>query len=191
MNSIGFRYKIKSNLQNFNTFVLLNYHFYQQAKRVIQKSDLLVDEVQKKLERYCAYQERCHAEVNEKLQSFALSRQEKDQIIVGLIQSGFLNEERFANLFALSKFHQKKWGKTRIKNELKLRNLSDYLINKALQQITWQDYQDTFDRLAEKEWAQITEKNHLKRRKKFCDSLLRKGWESDKIYERVKELEAQ
>lgn len=100
-----------------------------------------------------------------------------------------MNEERFASIFSISKFHQKKWGKIRIKNELKARKISDYLVTKALKEIPADEYEMTFETLAEKHWENITESNSLKKRKKFCDYLLRKGWESERIYEKVKELE--
>ena len=140
------------------------------------------------MEYYCSYQERCHIEVSEKLRGFVLNQAEKDRIIVHLIESNFLNEERFALVFSISKFHQKKWGKIRIKNELKARKISDYLVTKALKEIPSEEYEMTFETLAEKHWETITEKNDLKKRKKFCDYLLRKGWESERIYEKVKEL---
>lgn len=153
------------------------------------KSISSVEEVIQKMEYYCSYQERCHIEVSEKLRSFVLNQYEKDQVIVHLIESNFLNEERFASIFSISKFHQKKWGKIRIKNELKARKISDYLVTKALKEIPAEEYEMTFETLAEKHWETITEKNDLKKRKKFCDYLLRKGWESERVYEKVKELE--
>lgn len=118
-----------------------------------------------------------------------VSNAEKDQIIVHLIEHNFLNEERFASIFTISKFHQKKWGKIRIKNELKARKISDYLVTKAIKEIPSEEYETTFETLSEKHWETITESNNLKKRKKFCDYLLRKGWESEMIYEKVKELE--
>ena len=148
-----------------------------------------VDQIIQKLEYFCAYQERCHSEVQEKLRSFHLSGTEMDVVIVHLIQNNYLNEERFASVFSISKFHQKYWGKIRIKNELKARRISDFLIAKAIKEIPFEEYQTTFDLLSEKHWESITEKNALKKRKKFCDYLLRKGWESDWVYEKVKELE--
>lgn len=153
------------------------------------KSTSSVEDIVQKLEYYCSYQERCHIEVSEKLRGFVLNQDEKDRIIVHLIESNFLNEERFALVFSISKFHQKKWGKIRIKNELKARKISDYLVTKALKEIPSEEYEMTFETLAEKHWETITEKNDLKKRKKFCDYLLRKGWESERIYEKVKELE--
>jgi regulatory protein len=149
-----------------------------------------VEEIVHKLENYCAYQERCHVEVAEKLRGFNLSEHERNQIIVRLIEHNYLNEERFAALFTISKFHQKKWGKIRIKNELKARRISDFLISKSLKEIPLEEYQATFHALAEKHWETIAEKNAIKKRKKYCDFLLRKGWESELIYEKVKALES-
>ncbi|MEI7509982.1 MAG: RecX family transcriptional regulator [Flavobacterium sp.] len=150
------------------------------------KSPNNTQEIIQKLEYYCSYQERCHIEVQEKLHSFILTENERNQIIVHLIDSNFLNEERFALTFSISKFHQKYWGKVRIKNELKVRKISDYLITKGLNSIPQDEYNDLFEMLSERVWNTITEKNKLKKQKKFCDTLLRKGWESDKIYEKAK-----
>ena len=143
----------------------------------------------KKLEHYCAYQERCHDEVIQKLRNMALNSDEIDEVVVYLIENNFLNEERFACSFARGKFRIKKWGKIRIVNELKFRTISQYNINQALNEIDEEEYLSTFDSLSELTWNTISEKNKLKKRKKFCDYLLRKGWESNMIYEKVKEFE--
>lgn len=155
----------------------------------VSKSTSSLHEVVQKMEYYCSYQERCHTEVTQKLYGFLLTALERDEVIVHLIEHNFLNEERFAKTYALSKFHQKKWGKLRISNELKQRQLSAYLIKIGLQEIPDNEYEATFATLAEKTWDAIGEKNTLKKRKKFCDTLLRKGWESDAIYTIVKKFE--
>lgn len=154
------------------------------------KSTVSVKDIIQKLEYYCSYQERCHQEVVTKLYEFSITTYERESIIVSLIENNYLNEERFALLFCVSKFHQKKWGKIRIKNELKFRKISEYLINKALKEIPTEEYFQTFEILSEKHWETIRETNATKKRKKFCDFLLRKGWESSLVYEKVKELES-
>lgn len=148
-----------------------------------------VAEAQKKLEHYCAYQERCHEEVIQKSRSLALSNSETDEVIVYLIANNYLNEERFAQSFARGKHRIKHWGKIRIVNELKFRKISQYNINTALKEITETEYANTFHSLAERIWETISEKNVMKKRKKFCDYMLRKGFESNLIYEKVKDLE--
>lgn len=152
-------------------------------------ADLSLKEVIQKMEYYCAYQERCHAEIKEKLYSFQVTPDEKDQIIVHLLDHNYLNEERFASVYTQSKLHQKKWGKKRITLELKAKQISSFLITKSIREIDANEYKSIFDQVSEKHWDTITEKNTLKKRKKFCDYLLRKGWESDWVYEKVKDLE--
>ena len=152
------------------------------------QSNTLLLKIIQKLEYYCSYQERCHADVVQKLYSLAVPQSMQDEVIVHLLHQNFLNEERFAVLFSISKFHQKNWGKKRITNELKQRNISDYLIRMGLKAIPEEEYEAMFNDLAEKTWESIKENNQLKKRKKFCDTLLRKGWESELVYEKVKIL---
>ena len=87
-----------------------------------------LDEAKKKIARYCAYQERCHKEVNDKLREMGMIPAAIDQIISELITNNFLNELRFSEAFARGKFRIKKWGKSRIVSELKQRNISEYLL---------------------------------------------------------------
>lgn len=148
-------------------------------------------EALQKLEHFCAYQERCHDEVVSKLYSLKMTADEIDSIVVQLIEGNFLNETRFACSFARGKHRMKSWGKIRITNELKLRNISSTNINLALKEISAEEYEITFNELSEKCWNSLQEKNLLKKRKKFCDYLLRRGYESNFVYEKAKELEKQ
>ena len=151
---------------------------------------LLLQDLKKKLEHFCAYQERCHQEVIRKMRDIAVDAEAIDIVVVHLITNNFLNEERFACSFARGKHRIKHWGKSRIINELKCRNISQYNINTALKEISDDDYDVAFNSISQKHWKSITEKNVMKKRKKFCDFLLRKGFESDLIYEKLKNLEA-
>ncbi|HEX8563783.1 MAG TPA: regulatory protein RecX [Flavobacterium sp.] len=146
-------------------------------------------DARRKLEAYCAYQDRCHDEVVTKLRSLGQQQDDIDEIVVHLIKDNYLNEERFARSFARGKHRIKHWGKIRIINELKARHISQPNIKLALSEITADEYQETFDSLSYRYWDSITEKNLMKKRKKFCDFLLRKGFESDLVYEKVRQLE--
>ena len=111
----------------------------------MQKStSFTVQEAQKKLEHYCAYQERCHQEVVQKLKSLNMIPKAIDQIIGQLISDNYLNETRFAQIFARGKFRIKKWGKVRILRELKFRNISPFNTKIALKEIDPNEYSDTF-----------------------------------------------
>src|SRR5680860_218885 len=155
--------------------------------KMIVKADTL-GEATKKIESYCAYQERCQREVVNKLWEMRMIPEAIDQIVVHLIDNDHLNEERFAKSFARGKFSIKKWGRKRITSELKQRSISRFNIKTALKEIDGTAYQETFDALADKRLSQITEKNQQKRRKKLADYLLYRGWESDLVYAKIKEL---
>ena len=158
------------------------------ANRIMKNISSIKDAI-KKIEHYCAYQERCHEEVESKLRSMKMDADESDQIIAHLIKENFLNEERFACSFARGKHRIKHWGTIRITNELKFRKINQRLIATALKEISPEEYLETFHTLAERQWDAIHERDKLKKRKKFCDFLLRKGFESDIIYEKAKQLE--
>ena len=150
--------------------------------------NLTLQQAQGKLEYYCSYQERCHQEVVQKSYDLGMSSNDVDAIVVHLLQNNFLNEERFARSFARGKHRIKLWGKNRIVNELKQRHISAPNIKCALTEISESEYHDTFDKLTERHWETIKESNVQKKKKKFCDYLLRKGWESAMVYEKLKEL---
>lgn len=149
-----------------------------------------VKDALRKIESYCVYQERCHDEVIMKLRNMKMESAEIDEIIVHLIDHNFLNEQRFACSFARGKHRIKNWGKIRITNELKFRNISSYIISLALKEITTQEYLDTFHKVSERYWESVSESNVVKKRKKFCDYLLRRGFESNLVYQKVKDLES-
>jgi regulatory protein len=149
---------------------------------------MTVTEATKKIEQYCAYQERCHQEVVQKLKGYGMIPQAIDHIVGHLINQNYLNEERFAKSFARGKFRMKKWGKKRIVNELKLRNISRFNIHSALKEIPENEYADTLDALAQKRLGEIKERHPQKRKKKLADYLLYRGWESHLVYAKIREL---
>jgi len=142
-----------------------------------------------KLEFYCAYQERCHKEVNQKLREMRMIPEAVDIIILHLLKYNFLNETRFTQAYTRGKFNHKKWGKQRIVRELRYREISKYNIDLGLKEITDEDYENTFNELSEKRYFQLSTENNLqKKRKKLADYLLYRGWESFLVYDKVREM---
>jgi regulatory protein len=156
----------------------------------LNSKSLTISEATQKIEYFCSYQERCHNEVISKLYTYKLLSYEIDSIMVHLLENNFVNEERFACSFARGKHRIKSWGKIRIVNELKFRHISQYNITTALKEISSEEYNATFHKLADNHWENMRENNSLKKRKRFCDFLLRKGFESNLVYEKIKDLES-
>lgn len=138
---------------------------------------------QAKLEYYCAYQERSQQEVRDKLYSYGLHSNEVEDVICNLIETNFLNEERFATAYTMGKFRIKNWGKLKIRQGLKLKRVGDNLIKKALNLIPADDYELVLRTLLEKKDASLKEKDAYKRRQKLIMYGMSKGYERDIIFD--------
>jgi len=140
-------------------------------------------EAKQKLEAYCAYQERCDQEIRKKLNSWHISGDDVDILISDLIQHNFLNEERFACAFVRGKFRIKKWGRIKIQQHLKQKNISTYSINKGMEEIDETEYLATLTELARAKNRLIKAKDkwdHLAKLQRYLNA---KGYESYLIQE--------
>jgi regulatory protein len=135
-----------------------------------------------KIKHFCAYQERCHKETKEKLYGYGLYSHEVDKIIVALIEENFLNEERFAQLFAGGKFRNKHWGKKKIQYELQQKGVSKMNIVLALKAIDQNDYLNTATKLIEQKKLTVKGQHHLTQKAKIVAFMLQKGYEQNIIY---------
>ena len=143
-----------------------------------------------KIKYYCSYQERCHKEVKEKLYGFKLQKNDVETIIAQLIEENYLNEVRFAQLFAGGKFRIKQWGRGRIRHELKQKQISEYCINKGLKEINEEVYNKTLQKLAAAKWKTMKKENNLfVRRSKTINLLLQRGFEHALAHEAVASLQ--
>lgn len=153
-----------------------------------QNKSYTVDEALQKLMHFCAYRDRSHKEVEDKLDKMRMIPEAKEKIVVQLMQEGFLNEERFARNFVRGKFRIKKWGKIRIRQELKFREISEPLIKIGLTEIDEKEYRSTLYDIAEKKAEKVREENSFLRKKKIADYLLRRGYESQLVFDCVNDL---
>jgi len=155
----------------------------RKAKKSISPSEALA-----KAYRYCAYQERSHHEVKNKLHELGLHTNEVDELLARLITEGFLNEERFAKAFAGGKFRMKKWGRLKIVHELEAQGLTKKCIQRGLTEIDATDYRKTLKGLLSKQALKLDEENAYKKRDKIARYAIAKGYEPELVWEMVKEL---
>lgn len=151
------------------------------------KKKLTREQALVKIRHYCAYQERCHTEVKDKLFGYGLYGSQVEELISSLIEDDYLNEERFAIAFAGGKFRMKQWGRKRIEYELKQKRISSYCINKALKQINEEDYLNTARKLIEQKRELLDGLNKFEMNKKLKDFLVHKGFEFDLVQRLVSE----
>lgn len=135
-----------------------------------------------KIIRYCAYQERSHHEVREKLFVYGLYPSQAETLIARVITEGYLNEERFAKAFAGGKFRMKSWGKKKISRALESHGLTKKCIESGLREIDDIDYSSTLSRLIEKKWHQLADKDLFIKKDKVARYAMGKGYEPDLVW---------
>ncbi len=148
---------------------------------MIPAKKLSKEQALQKLRHFCAYQERCHRDVRDKLYQLGVWKKDHDEIIASLIEDDYLNEERFAIAYAGGKWRIKQWGRVKIKYELKQKQVSDYCIRKALKQIGEEEYLATLNELAAKKYAALKGEQWMVRKKKTLDFLISRGYEEELI----------
>lgn len=154
-----------------------------QSKRVYDISIAI-----ERIKNYCAIQDRCQWDVLQKLKEWGLQQNTKDHILEILINERFIDEERYASSFCRGKFRIKKWGRIKIINELKRKQISSVCISIGLKEIDEQEYQQTFEKLFEQKKNSIKEKNHFIKKKKIASYLIQRGFESNLVWDKVASL---
>ena len=149
-----------------------------------ERKNIGTEQAYRKIKHYCAYAERSHSEVKEKLYSFGLHKNEAELLMSQLVEENYLNEERYAIAFAGGHFRMKQWGRAKIKYELKQKGVGEYCIKKALASIPAEDYQKTFEKLAAAKLRDLeSEQNIFTKKKKLQNYLAGKGYEFEVIVE--------
>lgn len=146
-------------------------------------------ETLEKLKSYCAYQERCESEILTKLKSTFLNPRESKKLIEELKKMSFIDNARFAEAYASGKFRIKGWGKQKIRTGLKAKQLSEELINNALDKLDFDEYSIRLKEIARKKWRLLGNKKDLNTRQKLFRFLYVKGYESELINKVLNDLQ--
>ncbi|MCX6207192.1 MAG: regulatory protein RecX [Bacteroidetes bacterium] len=141
-----------------------------------------------KIKQYCAYQERSHFEAKEKLYSFGLHKTDVEILLSNLIEEDYLNEERYATLFAGGHFRTKKWGRIKINAALQQKRVSAYNIRKGLLVIEEKEYRKCLLQLATAKWKSVKSEQWLNRMAKTTNYLLQKGYEGNLIQDTIAQI---
>lgn len=136
-----------------------------------------------KSEAFCAYQERCSAEVIEKLVRMGAQDGEILIVLNALIENKFLDDARFAAAYAVGKLRIKHWGINKIKQGLQLKKLDPALIHDALQKMYDQEnYFGILQQIADRKWRELAkEKDPWTRKQKLFRFLASRGFNYDEF----------
>jgi regulatory protein len=148
-------------------------------------------EAKARLEALCAYQERCSFELNNKMIKWGIGEDDRNALLAHLIENNFLSEERFAEAFVSGKVNIKRWGRSKIRVELKARRISEYSLKKGIESIDEEVYWKNLLHLTEKKFNSTKESDAYKKKMKVFRFLATKGYETDLIKEAYDQIISQ
>ena len=148
--------------------------------------ELSNDAILKKVLHYCAYQDRCTQEVRKKLATFDMPDSDKVKILKLLVDEGYLDDERYASTFVRSKIHLKKWGVNKIRMALKMKGISDEIINNSLSEIDPEIYRDELVKVLKAK--KINETDPYKRKAKLAQYAMQKGYEPGLVWDVIRQM---
>ena len=141
-----------------------------------------------RLKNFCALEDRCQFDVIQKMKEWGLLELTQDHILEILITDKYIDEERYAQSFCRGKFRIKKWGRMKITNELRKKQISKICINKGLQEIEDKEYEILLNNLLEKKNNSLKNKNHFARKKKIASFLIQRGFEGNLVWDKIREF---
>tara|TARA_B100002052_G_scaffold265629_1_gene262308 strand:- start:211 stop:678 length:468 start_codon:yes stop_codon:yes gene_type:complete len=140
-----------------------------------------------KIQSYCLYQDRCVKEVKNKLYSFKVSSQLVENIVEYLIDNDYLNEERYTKMFIQGKLRIKKWGRIKLKYELRSKGIDIKTINEYINQINEEDYINYFNEFSTSKIKFLKGTKDQKKRS-FINYFTYRGWENNLIYQKLRDI---
>lgn len=142
------------------------------------------NEILKRLEYFCAYQERCEFDVLEKIKKLGLQNPEKTEMLIKRLQKdGFLDQKRFVNSYITGKVSIKKWGVNKIRAGLVQKRIEPVIIARGIMEIDAGLYQENLQALFEKKIIALKDyKTDYQQKSKVIRFLSGKGYSSEEIY---------
>lgn len=149
---------------------------------MMQKQQLSESEVLEKLRSFCAYRERASSEARARARDLGLGHDQIDTAIKQLQQERFINDQRFAELYAGSKFRQNKWGRYKIRQGLISKSVSKSFVEIALAQLDQEAYEKQARELIQKFAVQGYAADRVFQKMKA------KGYEGELVYSIMQEM---
>ncbi len=150
---------------------------------------LTPDQVLDKMARYCAYQERCVKDVREKLKTFDIAQEAKDEILDYLLDNRFVNDERYAKSFVRGKVNQSGWGLNKIRFHLLQKGIDKDIIDEALGQTDDETYRQRLIDILKAKAKTVKAGTDFEKKRKLAAYAMQKGFEGSLVWEVVKSLD--
>ena len=152
------------------------------------KKECTENEARYKAEAYCVTAERCVSEVRNKLIQWGVPQEVMNNIIKRLLEERFIDEGRYAKAYAREKHRFQHWGRMKIMQALKIKQISSDLVDEALADLDREDYMESLSFLLQKKAKEVKARTEYERRGKLIRFAIGRGYEMDVIIHCLKNV---
>ena len=136
----------------------------------------------------CSKQEYCRSDIQKKLQKWEVAQNDQEEILKRLTEEKFIDEYRFATFYVKDKFRFNRWGRQKIRWQLRQKGLTDETIDQALEEIDDDAYRETLQKVLQDKQRQVSNKEPVKQKSALVRNALSKGYEYEEVIKQVEHL---
>lgn len=136
----------------------------------------------------CSKKEYCSKAIREKLQTWELPEKDISQIMDFLIRHQFIDDRRYARIYAEDKFRFNHWGKQKITQMLRQKGISGEIITEALSSIDHSIYTESCLEILRQKLKALPPGDPYKTKGKLIRFALGKGFDYDTVSHCINQL---
>lgn len=139
------------------------------------------EQLKLKAEAYCAEAERCEYDVLLKLRQWRASDEVTARILAHLYQQDYLNPQRYCRAFVRDKYRLTHWGRQKIIQALRMKQLPTSAIENALNEIETDEYDQILARLLSQKRRSLKASTNYELNTKLIRFALGRGYQMSEI----------
>lgn len=139
----------------------------------------------KRLQNLCARQEKCTWDIMLKLKLWGVKNEEVQKIVSMLVDEGFVDDRRYASMFAREKSQLNKWGSIKIASALRAKKIDESIIKEALLELQPKFDSATLENIITAKAKQVKAKSPSDLRAKLVRFGLSRGFELEHVVKTV------
>ena len=139
------------------------------------------DEVLYKLAAKCSVSEQCLSDIEAKLAKYDLTEEEKTRILRHLVEEKYIDDGRYAEAYVRDKYRFNKWGRIKIAQGLRIKDIDRETINTAMEAIDEAEYLNILHSLIQSKRRSTKGKNDYEVNGKLIRFAIGRGFEFSAI----------
>ena len=151
------------------------------------KGELSENDLKYKAEAYCSSMERCVADVEAKLSQWGATPEMMEKIVRHLQDERYIDQKRFCSAFVRDKYRFARWGRMKIAQALRQKQLSSEDIAAGLDEIDETEYCENLKELLRQKSKTVSGKNEYERNTKLIRFAVGRGFTVDEVLRYIKQ----